>query len=163
MIMTRQRTMEETAQRREAQRNERHLRRTGRSPVREAVANLAAEVPRFTRHPGSKRGAAHRKAATADIARSKAHTWSVVTGRPLPPAARIRTNSISNAVPMPREVRLQHYGAVVKFSGSVLDLSPRQRSRARRKTGRQLAGVKPGTVAYTTLADAYLALRPDVT
>ena len=161
--MTRQRTMEETAQRREAQRNERHLRRTGRGPVREAVADLASEVPRSTRHPGSKRRANHRQAATADIARSKAATWSQVTGRPLPPAARIRTGKVSNAVPMPRDVRLQHYGAVVKFSGAVPGLTPRQRSRARRKTGRQLAGVKPGTVAYTTLADAYLALRPDVT
>ena len=56
--MTRQRTMEEAAQRREAQRNERETRRTGRLAVREAVSNMQHLVPRFTAHPAASAGSA---------------------------------------------------------------------------------------------------------
>jgi hypothetical protein len=157
MIMTRQRTMEETAQRREAQRTERHIRRTGRPPVRDAVADKQHLVPRFTTKPGSKRRFAHRPSPAADIARSKAHTWSVVTGRPLPPAARIRTDSISNAVPMPDAARLDHY----QLWNRADHVTTAQRSRRRHKLGRQLASLKVGTPEHQQLADAYLALRPD--
>lgn len=114
---------------------------------------------RSTKHQGSKPWFSHRPDASGDIARSKAHTWSVVTGRPLPPHARTRPDKLSNAVPMTHQVRLAHYGA---GSTSGDGLTPARRRRARRKLGRQLAGVKNAAKTMTAEYQAYLALHGDV-
>lgn len=140
MIMARERSLEEQAQRRAAQQLARGQRSSGRGPAQGShfAAKLRGMVQIATGHPGSKRGASHRPDASADNRRAQAAVWSQVTGRPLPPQARIRTDKVSPAVPMLRKVRVQHYGAVIKSSGEVPGLTPAQRRRDRHKTGRQL-------------------------
>lgn len=149
--MARQRTMEETAQRREAQRSARQAASKSRPPAPASyfAQRMRGLVPLSSPHQGSKRGFGHRPSPAADIARSKARTWSAVTGRPIPPAARIRTDHVSNAVPRPVAGRNAKRGA--------------QRRRDRHKVGHQLAALRPGSKAHERMASAYLALRPDGT
>lgn len=127
--------------------------KSGAQPAPSTAAFIQGMITqRTTKHTGSKPWFSHRPDASADIARSKAHTWSVVTGRPLPPHARTRPDKLSNAVPMTHQVRLAHYGA---GSTSGDGLTPAQRRRARLKLGRQMA--RAGSSA---IYEQYLALRP---
>ena len=161
--MARQRTPAETAQRREAQRTERAARSSGRlaPPGSHFVTKLRNQFALATKHPGSKRGASHRPDASADNRLARAATWSQVTGRPLPPQARIRTDRVSGAVPMLGSMRRARYIMPGLPAQQRAELTPAQRKRARRKIGRQLAGLKIGSAEHEQLGTEYLALRPD--
>jgi hypothetical protein len=115
-------------------------------------------LARTTSHPGSKRWFSHRPSAAGDVALSKAHTWSQVTGRPLPPAARIRTDKVSNAVPLGHRDRQDRYSRRNRTEV----LTPRQARRKRAKVGRQLARLKTGSLAWDETRQLYVALRESV-
>jgi hypothetical protein len=143
MIMARERAPGEAAQRRTMQRTQRQERSTGRPapPGSHFTALLRGKFQIATAHPGSKRGHAHRPDVTADNALARSAAWSAATGRPLPPAARIRHDKVSNAVPMTSEMRIMHYQtARLGYSTGLLDgLTPGQLRRERHKRMRSAA------------------------
>ena len=80
-----------------------------------------------------------------------------MTGKPLPPAARIRTDKVSNAVPMADQQRAEHYA-----DAREAQMTPAHRRRRMHKLGRQLGRAKPGSAQQAELSQLYIALRESV-
>jgi hypothetical protein len=140
MIMARERAPGEAAQRRATQRMQRQQRSSGRPapPGSHFTSKLRNSLGIATAHPGSKRGHSHRPDPARDNALSRSAAWSAATKRPLPPAARIRTDKVGNAVPMTDDARIMHYqtARLGYNTGVTSGLLPAQSRRARHKRNR---------------------------